>query len=63
MATPKPKPKPKSSPSPKPKSIASAEKLLQDAIKSGKIKNIKQLTQAKQSIAASTGVWPNGKTN
>lgn len=48
---------------PKPKKSPSAEKLLQDAIKSGKIKNVNQLTKAKESIAARTGVWPNGKTN
>lgn len=48
---------------PKPKKSPSAEKLLQDAINSGKIKNTNQLIKAKESIAARTGVWPNGKTN
>lgn len=48
---------------PKPKKSPSAEQLLKDAINSGKIKNTKQLIKAKESIAARTGVWPNGKTN
>lgn len=48
---------------PKPKKSPSAEQLLKQAIKSGKIKNQKDLIKAKESIAARTGVWPNGLTN